>query len=301
MVERARLEIVYTPKGYRGFESLLLRHVAADGMPSAAVFSVCAPAARKGRHPWVLGDGLFLSALARLRCCFAKPHEHGGDLGSRGLALGGEGALAGAAHDPRTAGPLHGGNRVLAQIREAGESGGRGDMAGACVDRTHLGPQRRGPTSGLKSVPATRPNPPPRQKKLTPFRFRPEAENSISVPSFFLIHRKPALLGFPAVPLLGGNPPVSPLRSETAPFAQGRQASGGPISLCGQRNGGKKAARGVPARKNAVTALRAVPTFLCRAPWTRVRRRALHSVSCRRPKTPYPLPPSSFSAGNPLR
>ena len=25
-VERARLEIVYTPKGYRGFESLLLRH-----------------------------------------------------------------------------------------------------------------------------------------------------------------------------------------------------------------------------------------------------------------------------------
>ena len=26
LVERARLEIVYTPKGYRGFESLLLRH-----------------------------------------------------------------------------------------------------------------------------------------------------------------------------------------------------------------------------------------------------------------------------------
>ena len=25
LVERARLEIVYTPKGYRGFESLLLR------------------------------------------------------------------------------------------------------------------------------------------------------------------------------------------------------------------------------------------------------------------------------------
>ena len=152
---------------------------------------------------------------------FEEALEHGGHLGSRGLALGGEGALAGAAHDPRAAGPLHGGNRVLAQIREAGESGGRGDMAGACVDRTHLGPQRRGPTSGLKSVPATRPNPPPRQKKLTPFRFRPEAENSISVPSFFLIRRKPALLGFPAVLLLGGNPPVSPLRSETAPFAQG--------------------------------------------------------------------------------
>ena len=26
LVERARLEIVYTPKGYRGFKSLLLRH-----------------------------------------------------------------------------------------------------------------------------------------------------------------------------------------------------------------------------------------------------------------------------------
>ena len=26
LVERARLEIVYTPQGYRGFESLLLRH-----------------------------------------------------------------------------------------------------------------------------------------------------------------------------------------------------------------------------------------------------------------------------------
>ncbi len=26
LVERARLEIVYTPKGYRGFESPLLRH-----------------------------------------------------------------------------------------------------------------------------------------------------------------------------------------------------------------------------------------------------------------------------------
>lgn len=27
LVERARLEIVYTPQGYRGFESLLLRHL----------------------------------------------------------------------------------------------------------------------------------------------------------------------------------------------------------------------------------------------------------------------------------
>ena len=27
LVERARLEIVYTPQGYRGFESLLLRHI----------------------------------------------------------------------------------------------------------------------------------------------------------------------------------------------------------------------------------------------------------------------------------
>ena len=27
LVERARLEIVYTSKGYRGFESLLLRHI----------------------------------------------------------------------------------------------------------------------------------------------------------------------------------------------------------------------------------------------------------------------------------
>ena len=26
LVERARLEIVYTPQGYRGFDSLLLRH-----------------------------------------------------------------------------------------------------------------------------------------------------------------------------------------------------------------------------------------------------------------------------------
>ena len=26
LAERARLEIVYTPKGYRGFKSLLLRH-----------------------------------------------------------------------------------------------------------------------------------------------------------------------------------------------------------------------------------------------------------------------------------
>ncbi len=47
MVERARLEIVYTPKGYRGFESLLLRHVAADGMPSAAVFFQYAPQRRE--------------------------------------------------------------------------------------------------------------------------------------------------------------------------------------------------------------------------------------------------------------
>ena len=139
----------------------------------------------------------------------------------------------------------------------------RGDMAGACVDRTHLGPRRRGPTSGLKSVPATRPNPPPRQKKLTPFRFRPKAENSISASSFFLIRRKPAPLGFLAVPLLGGNPPVSPLtlrdsplctrgplevaipptrhlRSGPPPFAQERQMPPAAPFLCADKEMGER-------------------------------------------------------------
>ena len=43
MVERARLEIVYTPKGYRGFESLLLRHGKPRNHRGYGVFSIFRP------------------------------------------------------------------------------------------------------------------------------------------------------------------------------------------------------------------------------------------------------------------
>ena len=51
---------------------------------------------------------------------FAKPFQHHGHLRSCGLALRCEGAFAGAVHDARAAGPLHGGDGILTQIRKVG-------------------------------------------------------------------------------------------------------------------------------------------------------------------------------------
>ena len=50
-------------------------------------------------------------ALAWSMVLFTEPHQHRRRLRAGGLALGGEGAaVAGAADDPRAAGPLEGGD-----------------------------------------------------------------------------------------------------------------------------------------------------------------------------------------------
>ena len=50
---------------------------------------------------------------------FAEPHEHGGDLSTGGVALRVEVAAV-ALDDARAAGPLHGGDGVLADLQGVG-------------------------------------------------------------------------------------------------------------------------------------------------------------------------------------
>ena len=50
----------------------------------------------------------------------AEAHEDHGDLCPRGGAVRGKGRRAGAADDPRAAGPLHGGDGILGHIKSIG-------------------------------------------------------------------------------------------------------------------------------------------------------------------------------------
>ena len=70
---------------------------------------------------------------------FAKPHQHRRRLSAGGLALGGEGAaVAGAADDPRAAGPLEGGDGILGHSKGVGIAEDVGVLAAYAGPKLHL-------------------------------------------------------------------------------------------------------------------------------------------------------------------